>query len=73
MVTFNAHYVSRYENNKKMIPKLLTKSNLFDKVMEPHMLNIYQLCFPRFSSYGEDGKKEIIIVTNFQEKKQGKF
>jgi hypothetical protein len=57
---------------KKVIAKILTKFNLFDKVTEPHILNIYQLCFPRFSLYGEDGKKEL-IVTNSQKEKQGKF
>jgi hypothetical protein len=28
------------------------KFNLSHKVTEPYMLNIYQLCFPKFISYG---------------------
>ncbi|MDQ4013410.1 MAG: hypothetical protein M3146_06760 [Thermoproteota archaeon] len=44
-----SHVVTRGSSKQS---KLSTKFNVSNKVTEPNMLNIYQLCFPKFISYG---------------------
>ena len=44
-----SHVVTRGSSKQS---KLFTKFNVSNKVTEPNMLNIYQLCFPKFISYG---------------------
>jgi hypothetical protein len=44
-----SHVVTRGSSKQS---KLFTKFNVSNKVTEFDMLNIYQLCFPKFISYG---------------------